>query len=200
MLTSRSAWCLCLAYGGLGLAGNFFITMLPTYLREHRHLTRETASVVSMVPLACGIVMCVLGGYLSDQIMRRTGSRRWGRRVVGVAGMVVASTALLATIWVRDTVALAVLLGLAFIGNDLAMGPAWAAAADIGERHAGTLGGTMNMTAALTGALGAMLAGDLMQQGRDVLLFVILASSYALGGVFWLGVDVTRTLAGDEQG
>jgi sugar phosphate permease len=199
MLGSRSAWCLCLAYGGLGFAGNFFITMLPTYLQAHRGLSLGAVSWVSSVPLACGIVMCVAGGQLSDVIIRRSGSRRWGRRVVGATGLVVASAALLSTIWVRDTVALAVLLGLAFTGNDLAMGPSWAAASDIGERHAGTLGGAMNMTSALTGAVGALIAGSLMTQGRTELLFVILASSYALGAVFWLGVDVTDTLADEPE-
>ncbi|MFO0907933.1 MAG: hypothetical protein U0794_06155 [Isosphaeraceae bacterium] len=83
--------------------------------------------------------------------------------------------------FVHDPVWLAVVLGAAFFGNDLAMGPAWAAAADIGERSAGTLGGTMNMVGSITAALGAVLAGHLLDDRRILLLFAVLAASYGLG-------------------
>jgi MFS family permease len=152
------------------------------------------ASWLSSLPLACGVVACVLGGFLSDAIIRRSGTRRWGRRVVGASGLALASVALLATIWVRDPVVLGVLLCLTFFGNDLSMGPAWAACGDIGERHAGTLGGAMNMAASFTGAAAALVAGYLLQAGHPVALFVMLSGSYALGVVCWMGVDVTKTL------
>ncbi len=196
MLGSRSVWCLCLTYGTIGLSGNFFLTLLPTYLRSHRRFTPDTSNWIASVPLACGVVGCVLGGYLSDRIIRRSGHRRWGRRLVGSFGLAVAASALLATVWVRDPVWLAALFGLTFFGNDLAMGPAWASCADIGERLAGTLGGAMNMSAAITGALGALMIGWFLDHGQTVVMFVFLASVYALGSVLWLGVDVTRTLAG----
>jgi MFS transporter, ACS family, glucarate transporter len=199
LLGSRSAWCLCLTYGTIGVTGNFFITLLPTYLLTHRHLSGDTASWVQSVPLACGVVGCVLGGYLSDVIIRRSGSRLWGRRLVGSAGLALGAVALASTVLVSDPVWLAVLLGLAFFGNDLAMGPAWAACADIGERYAGTLGGAMNMTGSLTGASAAILIGSLLHQGSTTLLFLILASSYALGSLLWMGVDVTRTLSGGSK-
>jgi sugar phosphate permease len=201
MLGSRSVWCLCLTYGALGMAGNFFITLLPTYLRTHRGFSAETAGWVSSVPLACGVVGCVLGGQLSDTIIRRTESRRWGRRVVGACGLGLASACLASTLLARDPVWLAVLLGATFFGNDLAMGPAWAACADIGERQAGTLGGAMNMLGSIGGTVGAIAAGHLMDQNRTVTLFLVLAASYATGSLLWWGVDVTRTLtAGVEKG
>ena len=197
MLRSRSAWSLCFMYGALALTGNFFITLLPTYLRTHRHLSLETASWVASVPLACGIVGCVLGGFLSDQIIRRSGSRRWGRRLVGSFGLALGAAALAATTLVTDPIWLAALLGLAFFGNDLSMGPAWAACADIGERFAGTLGGAMNMTGAITGALGAVLIGHYLDLGRTTFLFLLLSSSYAAGSLLWWGVDVSKPFADD---
>jgi MFS transporter, ACS family, glucarate transporter len=195
LLGSRSAWCLCLMYGGLALTGNFFITLLPAYLRTHRHLTLETARWVAATPLACGIVGCVLGGFLSDQIIRRSRSRRWGRRVVGSFGLALGATALAATILVDNPVWLAALLGLAFFGNDLAMGPAWASCADIGERYAGTLGGAMNMTGSITGALGALMIGRMLNVAATTPLFLILAASYLAGSLLWWGVDVSKPIA-----
>lgn len=199
MLSSLSVWSLCAMYGSIGFTGNFFITLLPAYLRSQRQFGPVTTSWLSSLPLACGVVGCVLGGFLSDGLVRRTGNRKWGRRVVGSFGLALGCVALFGTIWVEDTRWLAVLLCATFFGNDLAMGPAWAACADIGEQYAGTLGGTMNMIGSLTGALGAIVIGYLLQNNQPVLLFMLLSGVYGCGAVFWMGVDVTRSLSALEQ-
>jgi ACS family glucarate transporter-like MFS transporter len=195
MLHSRSVWALCLMYGCLGYSGNFYITMLPTYLKNHRHLSSERTSLLTSLPFVCGVLACVLGGFLSDAIIRRYGDRKWGRRLVGALGMGLAGASILAVPWAPAPWPLAALLSVAFFCNDLAMGPAWAAASDIGERHAGTLGGAMNMIASLTAAATALVAGYLLQHHQVTLPFLLLAGSYWLGALCWLGVDVTRTLA-----
>jgi sugar phosphate permease len=156
---SRSVWALCLLYGCAGLPSSFFVTLLPAYLREHRGLSAAQAAHMSMLPLAAGTVACLAGGLCSDWIMRRTGSRTWGRRIPGMVGLTGAGAAILATVWVEDSFTLGVLLAVAFASFDLTMGPAWAACVDLGGRHAGTLGGAMNMVGNLGAALGAHTAG-----------------------------------------
>ena len=37
-------------------------------------------------PLILGAAGCLLGGWLTDRYIRRTGDRRWGRRVFGMFG------------------------------------------------------------------------------------------------------------------
>ena len=165
MLRSRSVWALCLMYGFLGFSGNFYLTLLPTYLKNHRHLSSEVTGWLTSLPFAFGVVACFVGGSFSDVIIRRWG-KRWGRRIVGAAGLTVAGLAILAVPWVENVVALGFLLVLAFFGNDLAMAPAWAAAADIGERHTGTLAGTMNMMASFMAAIQAIAVGRLFESAR----------------------------------
>jgi MFS transporter, ACS family, glucarate transporter len=131
---------------------------------------------------------------LSDIVIRLWG-KGWGRRIVGAAGLMVAGLAIVAVPWVENVVVLGSLLVLAFFGNDLAMAPAWAAAADIGERHTGTVAGTMNMTASLMAAVQTLLIGWLFKSDDLVMPFVLLAASYALGTLAWIGVDVRQTLA-----
>lgn len=194
MLRSRSAWCLCLAYGFGGFASNFFIGLLPTYLRDHRHLSADATKVLTSLPLACGVVACLAGGVLSDWIIRRTGNRRWGRRINGVVGLAIAAVAFGSTVWVEDVRLLAFLLCLTFVCNDIAMGPAWASCADIGERAAGTLGGAMNMMANIGGAVAALIAGYLFYHDRPEWVFLIFSCSYALASLSWLGVDATKPL------
>jgi MFS transporter, ACS family, glucarate transporter len=197
MLRSRSAWALCLMYGFLGYSGNFFLTMLPDYLTK-RGLPSPTLKWLLSLPFACGIVACLLGGWLSDRIGRRWGSRRWGRRAVGAFGQSLGSLAFLGTLLVTDHIALGALLCLTFFGNDLSMAPAWAAATDIGERHAGTLSGAMNMLASFFAGVGAMAAGALMDRGLMMAPIYLNAASYALGALCWFFVDVDQTLAEPE--
>jgi MFS transporter, ACS family, glucarate transporter len=208
ILRSPNVWALWGMYGFLGYSGNFFLFLFANYLQDYRHLDKGTASWLNVVPFACGVVACVSGGYLSDLIARRSGDRRLGRRLVGCCGMTLAGAMILATPWIDDIRWLALLYGLTFLGNDLAMGPAWAAAGDIGERHAGTIGGAMNMFASLMAALAAVVAGqffhasavaekagDLDKHGLYMAIpFVIFAASYFLGALCWLRVDVTETI------
>src|SRR5207248_1058635 len=109
-LGSRNVWALCLMYGFVGFSGNFITALLPVYLKDHRHLDGDTRAWVSGLPLGFGIVSCVLGGVLSDWLILRTGSRAWGRRLVGCVSLALAGLATLSTLWVHEVG----LLALAF--------------------------------------------------------------------------------------
>ena len=194
MVHSPSVWSLCAMYGFLGFSGNFYLTLLPNYLKHHRHFDSQTSAWLSSLPFAFGVVACLVGGSLSDAIIRRWG-KAWSRRLVGMAGLTVAGLAILSVPWANDKFTLGFLLTLAFFGNDLAMAPAWAAAADIGDRHTGILSGTMNMMASFMAAAEARWLGWLLGRHDLVLPFVLLACSYALGTLAWFGVDIRRTLA-----
>jgi sugar phosphate permease len=194
LLASRNVWALCLMYGFVGFAGNFITRLLNIYLRDHRRLSDEATAWGSGLPLACGVVSCVLGGVLSDWLVRRTGSRKWGRRLVGSVALALAGLTCLAVLWCDEVWLMAVAFSAWFFFNDATMGPAWASCADIGERHAGTLSGAMNMTGAFLGAVGMALAGSLLHRGLAELVFILFACSYALASLCWLAVDVTKPL------
>src|SRR5437868_7977522 len=74
-LRSRNVWALCLMYGFVGFAGNFITSLLPIYLRDYRHLDDTRTAWLSGLPLAFGTVSCLLGGVLSDWLIRRLDSR-----------------------------------------------------------------------------------------------------------------------------
>jgi sugar phosphate permease len=193
-LASRNVWALCLMYGFVGFAGNFITSLLNIYLRDHRRLPDETTAWVSGLPLACGVVSCLLGGVLSDALIRHTGSRTWGRRLVGGLALFLAALMCLLVLWTDEVWLIALAFSAWFFFSDANMGPAWASCADVGERYAGTLSGAMNMTGAFLGAVGMGLAGWLLKRHLDDAMFIIFAGSYVLASLCWLAVDVTRPL------
>jgi sugar phosphate permease len=196
LLRSRSVWSLCLMYGFGGFAANFYVTLLPTYLEKHRGLSDDLTSWFSSLPFAVGLFGCLGGGLFSDWFIRRTGNRKWGRRLNGTIGTFVAGLGWLALDGAREPWLLGVLLCFIFFCNDIAMGPAWASCADIGERYAGTVGGAMNMIGSFAGAGGNLVAGYLFDAGHIGTVFAIYAGSYWLATLCWQGVDVTKSLEG----
>ena len=194
MARSPGVWSLCWMYGFLGFSGNFYLTMLPTYLKNHRLFDSTTMGWLSSLPFGFGLLACFAGGWFSDLVIRRWG-KRWGRRIVGGTGLTLAGCAIVSVPWVENVSLLGFLLILTFVGNDLAMAPAWASAADIGERYTGVLSGAMNMMASFMGAIQALVVGRLFESHNLVAPFIILAVSYALGTLCWIGVDVRKTLA-----
>jgi ACS family glucarate transporter-like MFS transporter len=197
-LRSRNVWALCLMYGFTGFSGNFITSLLPVYLRDHRRLSDEAAAWLSGLPLACGIVSCVLGGVVSDGLIRRLGDRKWGRRLVGLVSLALAGVAVVFVPWVEETWLLAALFSAMFFFNDANIGPAWASCADVGEDYAGTLSGAMNMVGAFLGAAGMAFAGYCFRRDWDVPVFVTFACSYALASLSCLAVDVTKPLLTKE--
>jgi hypothetical protein len=135
-----------------------------------------------------------VSGALSDWIVRRSGSRKWGRRLTGFIGLAMAAATLLSSIWIEDAWLLGLLFSATFFFNDSMIGPAWASCADVGERYAGTLSGAMNMTGSLFGAVGMAFAGFLFIRGLIVPVFIVFSCSYALASLCWLLVDVTKPL------
>jgi sugar phosphate permease len=193
-VASPSVWGLCLMYGFVGFAGNFITSLLPVYLRDHRRLDDDTTAWLSGLPLGFGIISCLTGGLLSDWLIRRLGSRTWGRRLVGSVSLGLAAVTTLAVLGVHEAWLLGLLFSAMFFFNDANMGPAWASCADVGERYAGTLSGAMNMTGAFFGAVGMAFAGACFHRKLDTVVFVTFACSYVLAALSWLLVDVTRPI------
>jgi sugar phosphate permease len=194
ILSTPSVGFLCMMYGCCGPAGNFMLTLLPFYLRSgsHRALEPGVASRMFGLVLAGGFVACLLGGAVSDWLIRRTGSRKWGRRTNGLAALAVAGVSFAAVPFVRDVWLLGLLFCAAQFFNDFGMGPAWAACADVGERYAGTISGAMNMTSNITGAIGASLAGYLFASGKADWVFFVYGSLWIGAALCWLGIDVSK--------
>jgi sugar phosphate permease len=193
-LRSRNVWGLCLMYGFVGFGGNFITRLLPIYLRDHLRLGDQVTGRLTGLPLALGVVSCLLGGALSDWLIRRTGSRKWGRRFVGFLTLALAGLACLLPIWAREVWLVGLAFSAWFFFNDGMLGPAWASCADVGEGYAGTLSGAMNMTGAFFGAAGIAFAGTRMERGQNEIMFLVFACSYGLAALCWLAVDVTKPL------
>ena len=130
----------------------FFLTWFPVYLVKDRGMSILKVGFVAMLPALCGFFGGVLGGVLSDAMVRRGYSLTAARKTPIVAGMLL-STSMVACNYVTAEWAVVVIMALAFFGKGIgALG--WAVVSDTSPKPiAGLSGGLFNMfgnTAAIT--------------------------------------------------
>jgi MFS family permease len=167
LLTDRNLWVLCLMYFCGAYGWYFNITWLPGYLEEKYGVTQHswgfwTTSLLAGAPLLLGSLACVLGGILTDAFIRRTGNRKWGRRLFGVIGHGVCALCYFTSIYAGNAWLFVLAVALAAFWNDLTMGSAWASCIDIGKRYAGIVSGCMNTIGNLGGAMAGFTTGKIL--------------------------------------
>jgi len=170
LFTSWNLWAICGMYFCMNFGWYFFMNYLPTYLKSQFPTNPSDAggkillAFVTGAPLLLGVVGCLLGGWLSDRHVRRTGNRKWGRRLYGVIGFAVCSLCfLVAVLGAHSALIFAIAIAFAGFFNDLTMGPAWATCQDVGRRFAAIVAGTMNMIGNLGGALTTFITGKILE-------------------------------------
>jgi nitrate/nitrite transporter NarK len=166
----------------------FYLTWLPTYLKEARGFDLARAGTLSSLPLL-GIAAGVWGGgFASDHLARRYGSR--ARRVPGVVGFPVAALATLGAATTSSADTAAWLLTAAAGFGAVGVAPAWAVCLEIGGAHAGVISGAMNMFGNLGGTLCPILVGISVKRFASwSLALESVAAFYVLAALLWLLVD-----------
>jgi nitrate/nitrite transporter NarK len=195
LLSKRSVLLLCLQYACLAYGWWFYVTWLPTYLRDVRQTSFTFSPVVrgllSGLPLLMGGVGCLFSGWLSPRLAKTFGSVKLARRTVAIAGFVGASFSVVVFTHVEDPVKAMFVLGMAGFFNDFVMPAAWASTMDVGGRYAGTVSGMMNMLGSIAGASSTLFVGYLLSwTGNNwTLTLYVSAAIYLIGAFCWLFID-----------
>jgi MFS transporter, ACS family, glucarate transporter len=190
MLSNGSVWLLGLQYVALSYGWYFYVTWLPTYLREVRGTSVKMGALLAGLPLLLGGVGCLISGWTIPRLGRTLGSIGLARRIVAIVGFVGASASIFVFTKIQDPTQAMIVLGLAGLFNDFVMPAAWAACMDVGGRYSGTVSGSMNMMGNIAGALSPLGVGYLLSwTGSWPLTFYVSAAVYSLGAVCWLFLD-----------
>ena len=191
LIRSRSIALLWVQYFCLSFPWYFYITWLPTYLKEYRHLSPDQIAKYGIVPLFCGGIGCFTSGILALHLAKWMGSVRVSRRVMACGGFLGASIMLTISTSLTDPLWAIAAMGLASFSNDLVMPPAWGSCMDIGGKFAGTVSGSMNMMGNLAGFAAPVFGGYILQRtGGDWNVFLYtMAGIYLIGTLCWPFID-----------
>ncbi|GAB6851077.1 MFS transporter [Paraburkholderia kururiensis] len=161
-------------------AGNstlvFFLTWFPTYLATERHMGWLKIGFFAIMPFIAASVGVMFGGTLSDWLLRRGKSANVARKLPIIAGLLLASTIVLAN-YVESNVTVIVILSVAFFAQGMAA-LGWTLVSDIApDGLLGVTGGIFNFAANLAGIVTPLVVG-----------FIVSATGSFVGALAFIGV------------
>ena len=213
LLGNFNLWLLCVTYFCSAYGWYFNITYLPGYLTEVYGLDRQAepvkAGLLTGAPLLCGSVACLLGGLLTDAFIRRTGNRKWGRRLFGVMGKGICGACYFGSMFAPNVYWFVFAVAMAAFWNDMAMGAAWASCLDIGRKYAGIVSGCMNTVGNFGGFMAGIVTGQVLKAVAPLVTsphrelawrinFISFTAVYVLAVFLWLMFDSTKAIVDED--
>ena len=234
IVRNRNLWYVCGMYVCINYGWYFFMYFLPDFMKKKFASQSDTLGdrmVMALLaggPLLVGVLGCVIGGMLTDRHVRRTGDRKWGRRLYGVIGFSGATLCYLVAIFgaVNEYMwVFAIGVALAGFCNDLTMGASWAVCQDIGRRYSAIVSGFMNMVGNLLGGVTTIIVTATIMKGMVaakeaqavadgtsvdaarrageiegyIINLTLYALAYAIGILFWLKIDATKPIIAEDE-
>ncbi len=143
LLTNRMLLGVYLAQYCINAITYFFLTWFPVYLVQERAMSILKAGMVASLPAICGFVGGILGGVISDYLLRKGRSLSAARKTPIVLGLSL-STCMVIANYVDTDWLVVVIMALAFFGKGLgALG--WAVVSDTSPKQiSGLSGGIFN--------------------------------------------------------
>jgi MFS transporter, ACS family, glucarate transporter len=192
---SSNLWALFCMYFATSYGFWFLLTWLPTYLIRQHGVTPQRASLYAALPLGVGWVSCLIGGSLSDLLVRRLGSLRWGRSLVGLGGFLVSGIGFAGAGCMQAPFAAILCLILAEVGLDIATPVAWVTCLGIGGAFGGTVCAFMNVSSSISAFISPVAAAWVYTRFKSFDAMLIGAGAvYGAAGLLWLMIDPTRSL------
>ncbi|MGE0822803.1 MAG: MFS transporter [Candidatus Binatia bacterium] len=187
IVSTPSVLFLCLTYMLYAFVAWIFILWLPTYLVEGRGLARMDMGKIGMLPTFGGFLGMIIGGTVSDWLLRRGFSIRAARvRFPGIS-IALAVPFLLIGVNAPTTGLSIILLTLFYFTFSLAVSGYWTMPRELAPQAVGAVGGVMNTTGNFAGLFGPTVAGFILQDsGNWILLFYVAAGIALISSVIFV--------------
>jgi MFS transporter, ACS family, D-galactonate transporter len=154
----------------------FFLTWFPSYLVTARHLSIIKAGLYAVIPYIAAFIGVLIGGALSDWLHRRGFSVGTARKIPIIAGLLLASTIVLANYSSSINLVIAI-MSIAFLGQGMSA-ISWTLVSDIAPKELlGLAGGVFNFAGNL-GSIATPLA----------IGFILAATNSFNGGLVFISV------------
>jgi MFS transporter, ACS family, D-galactonate transporter len=178
----------------------FFLTWFPSYLATERHMEWINVGFAAVLPFLAATVGVIIGGVLSDFLLRKTGSANIARKLPVIAGLLLATSIVSANFLHEDSLVI-VVMSLAFFGQGMC-NLGWTLITDVAPKPLiGLTAGLFNLCANCAGIVTPLVVGLVVKITGSFAWALVYIAAMAVGGVlaylFLLG-DVRRVAAPGE--
>ncbi len=176
MLKSRILWGNGINFFIFGYIVFFALLWLPGYIEETFHVKILQTGFLVMLPWIVSAIFIVLGGYISDQLKKRTESIRISRVLFIGTGLLISGICFFIMAFTKQLEIVMLLLclglGFAFFVNS----PIFSLNSDLFKGHAGTAQGIVNTFFAFSGIIAPSVTGWTVQAFGSFKVAIILTA------------------------
>lgn len=182
LLLSRQVLVLFLQYSCFSYVWTFYITWLPTYLREARGQSPVNVATLTVLPL-------LFGGF--GAFATGLAPRRISRRAIAFCGFLSTAVLLVVFMHVRSVVPAMVAMGLGSLSSDLTLPISWDACVEIGGPFTATVSAAMNMMGNFAGFVAPVVGGVILERshGNWRILIDTMVGAATVSALCWLYLD-----------
>lgn len=189
--------------GCYGYTLYFFQSWFPTFLVKGRGFT-EAGLLLSSLPFFVGACANGCGGFISDALVRKLGLK-WGRRSLGVAGLVGAALFMVAAMishqkmLSHEKMWSVIFLSLSYGGITLQQPGVLGICLDIGGKFSGAVTGAMNMATFVAAFLSSVAYGYIAKSFGYDAPFIPMIVLLVAGALMWFKIDATEDVIPEKE-
>lgn len=174
LLTNRQMIGIYIAQFSLNTIVYFFLTWFPTYLVQAKHMSMLKVGFVASIPYAGAFFGGMVGGYLSDFLLKRGKSLGAARKTPIILGFLFSSVIVLAN-FTSSPALIVLIMSIAFFAKGMA-GLTWTLVGDMSPKEIiGLSAGIFNTSGNLAGIVIPIVIGYILKATNsfnDALLFI----------------------------
>jgi ACS family D-galactonate transporter-like MFS transporter len=191
VVKQRKVWGIFFAQFAASSTLYFFLTWFIVYLQQGLNLSINKAGFAASVPYLMAMAGVLMGGTISDTLLKKGKTTPFARKCPMVVGMIISSILCLANFF-ENTPTIAIgILSVAFFAN-AASNLGWVAMSDImPKKMMGTVGAILNVFGNLSGILTPIVFGTLLQRTNNFHLAMTYIAAVSFFGAiaFLIAVD-----------
>ena len=199
LFSSKTLWLISMVYVCGSFGWSFFVSWMPRFLKDVHGVNFKQSEWMNVLPLLCGGVSCLVGGMLSDALVKRTGRKRLFRAIFPFFGDMTAALAMMGILFVHTPGQATVLLCIAAAGHDMGQPINWASIVDVGGRFAGTAFGFINMVGNIGNSVQPVVGQWIFNHMGWNALFITYAAFFAIASCTWLFINPNRRFYREED-
>jgi MFS family permease len=167
LLFTGALWPLYLSWAALPYANYIFLTWLPPYLSNYRHLPVVQAGFLSTLPFLAGFLAQICAGFLMDWIAQKgwdRGPLALHRKLFVYVGAAIYTVGTLTAATTSSTTLAVVMIVIAMIGLATYSTPFFIMVSDIAPNQTGLVVGITNFFGLVGGTLSPFISGIIAQK------------------------------------
>jgi sugar phosphate permease len=194
ILGTGQMWVIAAMYFCYAYNVGMYLVWFPKYLNAHRGLSLERMGLYASLPLLGGTAGDLLGGWISDIMLKRSGDIAKSRRRVAVTGFLLAALTIPPACYVESAAFSVLLSALAMFGLELTVGCSWAVTLDIGGEFAGSVAAFMNTFGNTGGAIASAATAYIVNSYGWNAAFFVVAILSLIAALMFSAIDAAKPI------